>query len=110
MNLSKLNIPFVPVVAEGRLILLKVEPYYTYENNKRTDKLAGYKYTVVEDKDFDKYVVKIQCATPAITQEQIDSTKQKMTVTFENASAKPYRTQSGDYELSITATGISIVK
>lgn len=110
MNLSKLNIPFVPVVAEGNLILLKVEPYYIYENGKKTDKLGGYKFTVVEDKNFDKYAVKIPSAAPAITQEQIDSAKQKLIVTFENAFAKPYRTQSGDYELSISATGILITK
>lgn len=110
MNLSKLNIPFVPVVTDGNLILLKSEPYYIYENGKKTDKLGGYKFTVVDDKDYDKYAVKIPSNVPAISQDQIDSAKNKLLVSFENAFAKPYRTQSGDYELSISATGINIVK
>ena len=110
MNLLKLNIPLQVVTNGANLILLEVAPYYAYEDGKKTDNLIGHRYTVVEDKNFEKFIVKVPSSDPAISQENIDSAKQRFSVSFDNAFAKPYRTHSGDYELSISATGISIVK
>jgi len=110
MQLSKLNIPFNIVVNDANIILLGVAPYYEYVDGKKTENLLGYKYNIVEDKTFEKFSVKIASKAPVITPEQIDSSKERIKVAFENAFAKPYRTFSGDYDLSVTATGISIVK
>ena len=110
MMLSKLNIPFNIVIQDANLILVDVKEYYEYQNGKKTDVMLGYKYLVVEDKNFEKFAVKIPSTTPAITKEQIDAAKERIRVNFTDAVAKPYRTNSGDYDLSISATGISIVK
>lgn len=110
MQLSKLNIPFNIVIDNANTILLGVAPYYDYVNGKKTDNQLGYKYTVVEDKTFEKFNVKIASKAPVITQEQIDASKERIKVAFENAIAKPYRTTYGDYDLSVSATGISILK
>lgn len=107
---AKLIIPF-PIVLDGaNTILLGVMPYFEYKNGRKTDTLLGYKYLIVEDKNFEKYAVKIAGEKPLISQEQIEQSKGRIHVTFENAVAKPYRTNTGDYDLSISATGISIVK
>ena len=108
MQLTKLNIPLQIVIEDANLILINVAPYYNYVDGKKTDAVIGYRYTVVEDKNFDKINVKIPSTTPAISQETIDSAKQRILVSFENAFAKPYRTPSGNYDLSITASGINI--
>lgn len=110
MMLSKLNIPFNIVIQDANLILVDVKEYYEYQNGKKTDVMLGYKYMVAEDKNFEKFAVKIPSTTPAITKEQIDAAKERIRVSFTDAIAKPYRTNSGDYDLSISATGISIVK
>ncbi len=110
MHLSKLNIPFNIVVDGANTILLGVAPYYEYVDGKKTENLLGYKYNIVEDKSFEKFSIKIASKAPVITQEQIDTSKERIKVSFENAIAKPYRTTYGDYDLSITATGISILK
>jgi len=110
MQLSKLNIPFNIVVNDANTLLLGVAPYYEYVDGKKTEKLLGYKYNIVEDKTFEKFSVKIASKAPVITQEQVDASKERIKVTFENAFAKPYRTTYGDYDLSVSATGISILK
>lgn len=111
MQITKLEIP-IPIIINGaNLILLSVAPNYEYVDNKKTDNLLGYKYTVVEDITFEKFVVKVPSSTPVMTQEQIDTAKDRIYVTFNNAIAKPYRnTSTGNYDLSINANGISIVK
>lgn len=110
MHINKLKIPLDIVIDGANLIILSVDAFYDYSNGKKTDKMIGYRYTVGNDKTFDKFSVKIPSTTPAITQEQIDSSKTHVFVKFDNAIARPYRTQSGDYELSITASAISVVK
>ena len=110
MLLTKLNIPLEVITGDAHQILLEVAPYYAYADGKKTDTLVGYRYTVVEDRNFEKFSVKIPSSTPAVSQENIDTAKQRIFVTFENAFAKPYRTQNGDYDLSISATGINLVK
>lgn len=109
-NISKLNIPFSVVVNGANTLLLNVAPYYEYVDGKKTDSQLGYKYTVVEDKTFEKFSVKIASKAPVITQEQIDSSKERLKVTFDNAIAKPYKTFNGEYDLSVTASGITILK
>lgn len=106
----KLTIPFTIILDGANAILLEIVPFYEYKNGKKTDTLLGYKYLIVEDKNFEKYAVKIASETPLISKEQVETAKGRIHVTFENAIAKPYRTNTGDYELSISATGISIVK
>ena len=44
-----------------RMNLVGVEPYYTYEAGKKTDKIGGYKYTtVLMDRDYEKIDIKIE--------------------------------------------------
>lgn len=111
MNICKLQIPLGIVTRDANLILLSVRPDYEYVNNKITDNLIGYKYDIVEDISFEKLTVKVASITPVMTQEQIDNAKDRIYVTFNNAIAKPYRnTSTGNYDLSISANSISVVK
>jgi len=109
-NLSKLSIPFNVVTGGAEVVLLSVAPYYAYADGQKTDSMLGYKYGVVDMKNFDKFSVKIQSKTPVITQEQLDTSKERIKVSFDNAVAKPYRTTGGDYDLSVTASGITLLK
>ena len=110
INLAKIKIPLTAVVDGANLILVDVSPYYAYVDGKKTDNQLGHKYLVVEDKNFDKFFVKVPSATPIITSEQLSEAKQRIMVTFENGVARPYRTQNGEYDLSITATAVAIAK
>lgn len=110
MRLTNLNIPLNIVLNGANTLLLGVTPYYEYVDGKKTENLLGYKYTVVEDQNYEKFSVKIESKTPSITQQQIDDATARIKVTFEKAFARPYRTNSGDYDLSVTATGINLQK
>lgn len=110
MNITKLSIPLDIITGDAKLILLEVAPYYSYVDGKRTNTLLGYRYLVVEDKTFDKMFVKIPSPVPAVTMEMLETAKKRILVTFDNAMAKPYRNQNGDYDLSITASGINIIQ
>lgn len=110
MQFSKLNIALGTIIEDANLLLIDVMPYYEYNDGKKTENLLGYKYTVAEDKTFDKFSVKVPSTVPAITKEQLERSKERIRVTFENGYAKPYRTVTGDYDLSFNATGINIIK
>lgn len=110
MRFTNLTIPLDIVLNGANMILTAVMPYYTYVDGKKTENIEGYRYYVVEDKTFEKLSVKIPSVVPAISKEEIENAKNHIRVTFDNAIAKPYRTQSGEYELSVTATAVSVVK
>lgn len=110
IRLQNLEIPLTVITKGAKLICLEVAPTFSYENGKRTDSQIGTTYTVVETQNFEKFKVKVANLTPVLTQEQIDSSKERVYLTFENAIAKPYRTQSGEYDLSISATNVVLAK
>ncbi len=105
-----LEIPFEVVTKYAPVWLLVIAPWMQYENGKRTDIQQGFMYTVVDTASFEKYVIKIKGTTPLLTDEQLANAKDRIAVKFEDAIAKPYRNSNGNYELSITAKGISIAK
>lgn len=44
----------------SKYLLVEVKPKYAYEDNRRTDKVVGYAYTIVlPDKQFERLTVKI---------------------------------------------------
>lgn len=103
-------IPLESLTENSPLLLLEVAPYYTYVDGKRTDEIAGYRYTVIETKDYEKFGVKIPNTPAIITPEEISSAKQKLAVTFEEATAKIYQNQAGSLDISVTAKAIKILK
>lgn len=109
MLFSRLEIPLNVIVKEANLILLGVAPYYEYADGKKTDIIAGYRYNVVEDANFEKFSVKIASSEPIITQKEIDASTARLYVQFDNAFAKPYQSFSGSYDLSFSATGVSFI-
>ncbi len=110
LDITKLQIPLSVIAKDAHLILLEVQPYYDYKDGKKTDTRLGYKYTVVEDRNFEKFPVKIPGNSPAISKEQLENAKSRIFVSFDNAAGKFYRTDRGDYALSVTASDVSIVK
>ena len=110
MLLTKLQIALGSIIEDANLFLLDVMPYYEYNDGKKTENLLGYRYIVVEDSSFEKFSVKVPSTVPVINKEQLERSKERIRVTFENGYAKPYRTVTGDYDLSFSATGINIIK
>lgn len=86
------------------LLLVEVTPAYEYKNNKRTDTLWGYKYTVaMPDHGLDKINVKIEG-------EKLMETPDNFTeVTFEGLQLFVYLL-NGRLEIGARATGITVAK
>ncbi len=110
MKLDGKELPLEPVIRYAPIWLVNIAPWKQYVDGKRTDVQLGYSYTVVETNTFEKFTVKVAGTTPLLTDEQLASAKDRITVKFEDAICKPYRNANGNYELSITAKGISIAK
>lgn len=105
------NFIFPAVFALGEdasLILLNVSEDFEYKDGKKTNVLKGYRYQVVSTNNYEKIIIKVPSAEPAITNAQIQSAKAKILVSFEDFMARPYRTSNGNYDLSFTASDILI--
>lgn len=111
IRFEKLSIPLAVVTNNAKLILTDVQPWYAYENGK-VDKtsLLGHKYTVAETGSYEKFTVKVSSPTPIITPEQLEAAKDPIFVAFKDCFAKPYRNQNGMYDLSFTASTVSVEK
>lgn len=86
----------------NRLWLVAVAPAYEYQNNKRTDTILGYRYTVaLPDKGLDKVDVRIE------GQQQMEAPNGYEEVIFDNLEVFLYWSR-GDYHVGAKATGIHL--
>lgn len=93
----------VPATVGNKLLLVDIKPRYEYDNNQRTDKVAGYGYTVVlPDKAFEKLTVKID------GKQQMEITDGYVEVYFTDLELYIYWAQ-GQYAVGARATGIHAV-
>jgi len=110
IQFNRITFPYAYAVGTGSLVLLSISKDFAYIDGKKTDTLKGYRYNVVELDNYLKFTVKIQSDNPIITNEQLENAKSKIMITFEDCMARPYRNSSNNYDLSFTATSISIIK
>lgn len=108
--ITRLNIPLTVVTEGADLILLDVTEYFEYKDGKATNHRLGAKYRVGDTKHFEQFSVKVPEKDAVITRDDLKNAKDPIKVTFADAFCKPYRTDSGGYDLSITAKSISLVK
>ena len=84
----------------NKCLLVEVRPKYEYVNNRRTDKVVGYGYTVVlPDKQYEKLTVRID--GPKV----MDTPDGYVDVGFDNLELYMYWYQ-GQYAIGARAAGI----
>ena len=86
-----------------KLWLGDVSPAYEYQNNRRTDTVLGYRYSIaMPERGLDKVDVRID------GQQQMDAPNGYEEVRFDNLEVFIYWSK-GDYHVGAKATGIHIV-
>lgn len=114
-RLNNRDIP-IEVLERGKgYVLLDISPVYEYDSeNKRTDKIVGWAYTVANTESFEKYRIKVAGARPIIARDALIAKREngiKTFVEFDNAVVKMYWSSSTKtFEDSFKADGISLVK
>ena len=88
------------------MLLTDVKPFYEYLDNKRTEKINGYAYTVaLTAHKFADLTVKIN------GEKQLELTADSMPVRFEGLRVRAYKSyRDGEIYLTATAESISPVK
>lgn len=86
-----------------KLWLVDVSPAYEYQNNRRTDTVLGYRYSIaMPEHGLDKVDVRID------GQQQMDAPNGYVEVRFDNLEVFIYWSK-GDYHVGAKATGIHLV-
>ena len=86
-----------------KLWLVDGSPAYEYQNNRRTDTVLGYRYSIaMPERGLDKVDVRID------GQQQMDAPNGYEEVRFDNLEVFIYWSK-GDYHVGAKATGIHIV-
>ena len=86
-----------------KLWLVDVSPAYEYQNNRRTDTVLGYRYSIaMPEHGLDKVDVRID------GQQQMDAPDGYVEVRFDNLEVFIYWSK-GDYPVGAKATGIHLV-
>lgn len=87
-----------------KLLLVDVQPYYTYKDGERTSTIEGYKYVIVmQERNFDKLLVKIP------GDQQMETPDGYSEITIEGLELYVYW-RAGNYEVGAIATGIHPIK
>lgn len=88
----------------NKLWLVEVAPAYAYQDNRRTDTVIGYRYTVaLPERNLDKISVRIDGA------KRMESPNGYIEVRFENLELYLYWSRS-EYQLGARATNIHPVE
>ena len=92
-----------PASLGKKLWLVDVVPAYEYQNNRRTDTVTGYRYSVaMPEKGLDKINVRID------GEKRMDAPDGYVEVRFDDLEVFIYWSK-GDYHVGAKATGIHIV-
>ena len=88
------------------MLLNRITPYYVYENDRKTNKICGYKYSVVlPGRNFQTLDVKIEGDRPLI---QIPAHVDFVSVKFTDLEAKLYYDNNHRIQVSTKAAGICL--
>lgn len=88
------------------MLLNRITPYYVYENDQKTNKICGYKYSVVlPGRNFQTLDVKIAGDRPLI---QIPAHVDFVSVKFTDLEAKLYYDNNHRIQVSAKAAGIRL--
>ena len=110
IRIQDLTLDLQTIANSDRVRLLSISPLFEFENNKRTEKQIGYTLTVLEEKNFNKFTVKIETLKEIITNEEISSSKNPIYVTFKNFVGRFYFSQrSGQFELTCKSDAVEII-
>lgn len=88
--------------------LLSVAPIYEYVKGEKTDTEIGTRYTVADPENFFTFDVKILNQVPVVTQEEIESAKERYWISFTGAMIRPFRIEYGLVKCTITANGAKL--
>ena len=103
------------IFTEAVYILLEVVPFYEYDSeNKKTDQVGGFTYTVINSENFERIAVKVQGTQPLISQKELTERREqgeKFFVEFDNAEVKCYYSKfKSTYVDTFRADAISFVE
>lgn len=94
------------------VLLTDVRRYMKYEDNKATDEIAGYRYSVVAPNNkYASFDIKVEGATaPVISQEELNE-KGAVKIKPINFQGGFYRNRNtGEYQFTAKATSIEVMK
>lgn len=100
VNMKITDLKIDPASLGGKQWLVEVVPAYAYQDNRRTDTVIGYRYTVaLPERNLDKISVRIDGA------KRMESPNGYIEVRFENLELYLYWSR-GEYQLGARATNI----
>ena len=97
------------VLPNEKFVVKQVSPVYDYEDKKKTDRVIGYRYKLVDPELFETFDVKIEGTTPVVTNEMVADWDNRVYIALENAIIKPYEIKYGKVKYSIIADSIKVL-
>lgn len=111
INLSNVDFSLEQIIgADYPLILLHSKDWFEYKDGKKTDTRLGTRYEVVQDGgDFQRFTVKCEDSESAVLEDEIEASKDKVTVSFDNARCRLYVDDSRHIQISVKAKAINVL-
>lgn len=114
MKITQLKLPLKVIINSDveNLRVVSIDDTYSYTDKVRSENPTGFAVTVVEEKHFEKFKVKIiGGGEPFMTQEEIEKSDEPIYVQFEEFEASFYMNKSiNDYSLTCKAKTCKVVK
>lgn len=106
----KLTVEQITGTSDGSALAVGIADGFEYVNGKRTENQTHKKVeAVMPNNKYEKVTVKVDGVKNPLTPELIAQGGGTVKVKFKGLTGKFYRTNSGEYALSCTATGVEVV-
>lgn len=111
IKILDIRLPFQVIAKGDTALMVEVAPVFDYDKDgKRTDKQVGNKYKLVlPNAGYETIVAKVIEDKPVVTNEEIAAKGGAIKVKPKNFEAKFYKTVSGDYALTASASGLEVI-
>lgn len=110
INVSNIKFSLEQILGDNtQLILLHSKDWFEYKNGKVTTTRLGTQYEVIENGgDFNRFWVKIADEFPAVAEDELKVSKERVFVTFNDAVCTLYVDGTNHIQVSVKATEINI--
>lgn len=110
INIQNLSFP-LSVIAGGEIVLVTdINPIKEFVDNKPTNKICGYRYSVVcPANKYQQFDVKLEQTAPVITPEELEAKGGSVKAKIKGFEGRFFKNRNGEYIFSAKATGIEVV-
>lgn len=110
IEITKFIFSLLQVAGSEQVLLTGCLPIKDFVDGKPTDKIIGYRYTLVAPQNkYESFTVKVEQASPAISPEELEAKGGTVKVKIKGFQGRFYRDRNKEYQFTAKAESVEVI-